>query len=97
MTPEAIVDCKGHPVKVGARVLGEDGLENGTVIEVTESDADYDDNVGRAVQYGPFVHVRFDPCEEHPAGVEDRFLCEYAGDPGFYDPLFRCDDVEVAA
>lgn len=93
---ERILDCKGTPLAVGQRVI-EDGEEVGTIIELTESDADYDDNLGRAVQYGPYVHVRFDPCDDYPDGVDDRFLCSYEGDPYYTDPSFRCDDVEVVA
>lgn len=75
---ERIFDCKGTLLAVGQRVI-ENGEEVGTIIELTESDGDWNDELGRAEQYGPYVHVRFDPCDDYPVGVEDRFICSWNG------------------
>ena len=86
-----VTDRNGRRVRVGDRVT-----DGGTVVEVTEPDADYDDNLGRAVQYGPCVVVRFDPFGEYPDGVDDRFLASYVYQGDWCDrPSYVCDDVEV--
>ncbi len=87
-----ILDSNGTTLKVGMRVLDEHGDEDGTITELTDPDGDYDDNLGRAVAYGPYVHVKYDD------GETDRFTATWNATGPWDDDRddFTCDDVTVA-
>ena len=64
---------------------------NGTALRVGMRVLDYDDNLGRAVAYGPYVHVRYDD------GQTDRFTATWNATGPWDDDRddFTCDDVTV--
>lgn len=72
MSSFEVRDINGQKIAVGNRVLfgdprpDERDLHTGEVTEITEPDADYDDELGRGVQITPRVVVRF------PDGSEER-------------------------
>lgn len=89
-----ILDKNGVEITVGARVkrLEEDVSDSGGVItELTELDADYDDELGRAVSSGPYVHVRYDD------GESDRYTARWNATGPWDDQRedYTCDDVEI--
>lgn len=63
----------------------------GTVTEISDSDADYDDDLERGVTYPPKVFVTFDN------GSKDEFPTSYTGNAGDYEILdpWRCEDLIV--
>jgi len=93
---EEIRDELGNLIVVGSRcVYGlpePDEISDSlcTVVEITESDADYDDELGRAVMYGPYVKIRFD------SGEEERLtaILDYAQSSWEY-PVFTVADIEL--
>ena len=87
-----VLDRNGAPITENARVV-DGGTEIGTVIDVTEPDGDWNDELGRAVAVGPYVYVKYDgndeverwPCTWNATGPWDDWRDDYT-----------CDDVEVA-
>lgn len=60
MTTFSVVDCDGRMVSVGdtIRVLGEARVAR--VVEITEPDSDYDDELQRGVMYPPKIVAAYD-------------------------------------
>lgn len=63
MTEEQkVTDWNGVEIKVGTHVrFGDNHL--GKVTKITDADADYDDELERAVEYPPRITVQFDDGE----------------------------------
>jgi hypothetical protein len=61
-----------------------------TVFEITDSDCDYDDELGRAVEYGPYVKIRFDTGEEDSLHASFDW---HASD--HYDRVYTVADIEL--
>jgi len=62
-----VQDANENEIRVGSRVRVFDSEVPGTVTAISEPDADYDDELGRGVEYPPRVTVAFDE------GGEDKF------------------------
>lgn len=89
---EVIKDSTGVEIKPGARVLGINGLEIGSVTKLVPLDGDVDDE-GRPVAVGPFVVVRYDD------GDEERLRASWDAE-GPWDsdnPNYTCEDLVVKA
>ena len=64
-------------IEVGTRVcLDGQAYPPGTVVEITDPDADVDDDTGQAIVINPVVKVRWDECE---ADDLDSFGTHYVG------------------
>ena len=94
-TDQIIIDGRSKLITVGTRVhVGFPGEDNAvaTVYEITDMDADYDDDAQRPVMYPPKVKYRFDD------GAEDEAATAYV--PVMTNPAqmyFACEDVEVVS
>jgi hypothetical protein len=89
---QTVVDFKGTEVVVGSKVKwGADDIL-ATVYEITDMDADYDDELQRGVMYPPKIKLRFDD-----DGTEEVGGTFYSGipSPDDQDLHFTCDDLEV--
>lgn len=86
-----ILDAEGTTIVVGQIVVDRAGQEIGKVTQLTEPDADYDDELQRAVQYGPYVYVSYYD------GTDDRYLARWNATGPWDDTRddFTCDDVIV--
>jgi hypothetical protein len=94
--PYVYLDANGKPLAVGMTVtIGEvDGAQLiGRVVRISEPDADYNDELGRAVQLGPDVFVE----GTDPEPWEDRFSGRWMATGPWDDdsPEYQFDDVEV--
>lgn len=76
-------DRNGLRVRKGQRVVGD-----GTVVDVTGPDADYDDAAGRDVALGPDVVVEYDD------GTVERWRAVNFDRRGEL-PFYRAEDVEI--
>lgn len=83
-------------LKVGDKVhdYGSDLDKPGTITKIDEPDWDYDDNVGRGVRFGPYVHVEF------PNGQTTKYvgtLHSHGGNPyddyEHYEEEYTFDDL----
>jgi hypothetical protein len=93
MDTNTILDPNGARLRVGDRVnMAGDPEDTGVITGISELDADYDDELGRAVGVSPRVTVRFDD------GVEDAFATSMTirgwGDYMREDIPWVCDDLE---
>lgn len=103
MSGQKVVDGNGAEVVVGVRVIygapmtaAEAAKQTGTVVEVTDWDVDYDDDLGRGRLYPPKVKVRFDDGDEETASTYDDTRITWSCYPDGPDEyLFVADDVEV--
>src|SRR5262245_23785089 len=93
---EEIRDELGNKIEVGSRVVygipTPEELSNClcTVYEITEVDADYDDELGRAVAYGPCVKIRFD------TGEEDQIQASFDfHESDHYEHVYTVADIEL--
>jgi hypothetical protein len=98
-TPDTptIQDERGNEIVVGSRCVYGCPPEDlpvlrylVTVTEITDSDCDYDDELGRAVEYGPFVKIRFDTGEEDSLHASFDW---HASD--HYDRVYTVADIEL--
>jgi len=88
---QTVVDFKGTAIVVGSHVKwGEEPIP-AVVYEITDMDADYDDELQRGVMYPPKVKVRFED------GMTEEITTYYSGipSPDDGDLHFTCDDLEV--
>lgn len=91
-----VIDSEGAQIQVGDLVRVEyDAIRTGTITEITEPDADYDDDAGRAVMYPPTVTVQFGDAEDKFRGYADFAECRSPEE--YDDPPFRVDDVTKVA
>jgi len=90
-------DASGTEIKIGTRVSADSNLPGGTVVRLDEMDGDYDDDLQRAVQYGPYVHVEWDDFPGDPERFSGYLV--NVGYPGYEDEpfVFMFDDIEVVA
>jgi len=82
-----IRDAEGAPLTVGMRVRT--GTEEGTVLQITEPDADVNEH-NQPVSLGPQVVVEYDNGDTEHWVAQDW---DKHGPLGFY----RCDDVDVVS
>jgi hypothetical protein len=90
-----VLDALGNVVSVGSRVLYADE-SLGTVLAISDPDADYDDELGRGVFYPPKVTVRLDDGEQDAVSTyrsTQITWADYPDGPAIED--FTCDDIEV--
>lgn len=81
-------DANEIRIRKGVRVLPVEGVA-GTVVDVTDEDADWDDGAQRAVALGPYVVVEYDD------GTVERWMAQGHDRHGPYDGYYVCDDVEI--
>jgi hypothetical protein len=94
---EYVEDTHGREIKVGSRVVAysynaeRDKMEDyfGVVTEITDGDADYDDDAGRGVYYPPQIKVKFD------SGEEDSFACQHEYGGPDREIEHTCEDIDV--
>jgi hypothetical protein len=101
-----VQDCNGRKLKVGDKVLYGDPNPNdvlshtATITKITEPDGDYDDNLERAVEICPYVHIIFDADTYEAA---DKEICytynntpvswnDYPDGPSHY--IYEAEDLE---
>ncbi len=95
MSDYTYFDFDGHEIRVGTKVICMDATV-GTVMSIDELDCDYDDELGCAVGYGPYVYVQW---------AEAEGLDKFSGYPknnGWNDypdgpSAFIFEDLEVVA
>jgi hypothetical protein len=58
LTDYTYQDYDGRQIVLGTKVVCMDATV-GTVMQIDEIDCDYDDELGRAVGYGPYVYVQW--------------------------------------
>lgn len=99
MTVKEIVrDCDGTALGVGDRVIFGVDEPVGIIEQITESDADYDDELGRGVMITPRVTVRFPDGQHEIAQTHctNRFTwADYPDGPDTYE--FMADDLKSSA
>src|SRR5262245_30812948 len=97
-----VQDCNGSKLKVGDKVLYGDPYpedrdnQTGKIIEITDPDGDYDDELERAVEIRPYVIVEFgnldrEKCHTYndtPVGWND-----YPDGPSHY--IYQAEDLEL--
>jgi hypothetical protein len=90
-TMTEVLDMHGNTIRVGARVLDENGQPDGTVTEITDPDGDTN-SYGQQVGINPTVLVKYDD------GVEERWTTRWnaTGPWDDYRDDYTCDDLEVA-
>lgn len=66
-------DFEGTRIAVGQRTVDAAGREDGTVVGISEPDADYSDRAERAVERGPVVTVEYDSGESIPFEAFARY------------------------
>lgn len=92
-------------IEVGTRVLfgapttpEERVAYTGVVTDITDPDADYDDELGRAVEYCPRVTVKFDDGSTEIATSYNVTRMTWAHYPDGPDAVtYQADDLEVVA
>lgn len=92
---EEYQDWRANPVKVGDVVhFGVDSGAIGKVVKIRESDADYNDDLGRAEQYPPRLFVQYGDEPE-----EDQDYCDGYNvtnwKPDMDEQIWQFDDIEV--
>lgn len=86
-----VLDMHGNTIRVGARVLDENGAPDGTVTEITDPDGDTN-SYGQQVGINPTVLVEYDD------GVEERWTTQWNATGPWDDHRddYTCDDLEIA-
>ena len=88
VTKEYWQDFNGRRIAVGSNVTSADPSVQGVVSRIEEADFDYDDELERGVQYGPYVWVEWPNAE-----MDERFTGTALDRQ---DPLlFTFDDLDV--
>ncbi len=97
-----VIDHKGDEIVVGSRVMfgdpaeGEQDSYTGIVTDITEPDADYDDELQRGVQYPPKVTLRYGDGDEEVVTSYDVTRITWGDYPdGPIMQTFQADDLEV--
>jgi hypothetical protein len=94
-----VQDCNGSKLSVGDRVLYDD--YTATITKITEPDADYDDELGRAVENCPSVYITYDAVVPEAA---DKEICNTYNDTkvtwadypnGPAHSIYLCEDLEL--
>jgi hypothetical protein len=89
-------DFENNEIKVGSRVVSDPTQNAGTVTSIDDPDCDYDDELQRAVQYGPYVHVLWDADAETPEEELTERFSGYNVNISYYEEeKFVFDDIEV--
>ncbi len=92
-----ILDSQGNRIEVGARVLDDDGCEEGTVIEISDPDGDTN-SYGRIVGIPPMVTVRYDDALDSLGVDVYSYRAEWNASGPWDDHRddYTCDDLTVA-
>lgn len=81
---ETVYDARSRGLTIGDRVTIVGRYDPGTITQITDSDADWDDYRNRYVGFPPMVSVDFDD------GSDDSFPC----DTDWASERWICADIE---
>src|SRR5262245_53962406 len=90
-----IVDCNEAEVKLGDEVKF--GVEDGpaVIVEISDPDGDYDDELERSVEIPPVVTVRFSDGLTEQAGTNNITRVTWGDYPdGPAEMIYQCEDIE---